>query len=283
MDIKTLYRNFLISLQKIYELGEATFITDWVFEKMISLKRADILKNPNKLITAEAEKRVHETLMQLLLHRPVQYVLGEAWFYHTKFKVNENVLIPRPETEELVEQLIKDRQSKITDPVILDIGTGSGCIPIAIKKKLPAAVITSIDISEQALALARENAALHHTHITFTQLDFLDESNWHKLPDCNIIISNPPYIPISQKESLQKNVKDFEPPIALFVPDENPLIFYEKIAAFGKNKMHHAGKIYLETHEDYANEVANLFRKDYSMVMIRKDMYGKERMLWVTA
>lgn len=283
MTIKELYRNFLVQLQKIYSLSEATAITDWVFEKMASLKRTDILKNPGKKITPSADELIQKALQELLLHKPVQYVLGEAWFYRMKLKVNKHVLIPRPETEELVEQLIKDRKSKLTDPVILDIGTGSGCIPIAIKKNLPASKVTGIDISKDALALAAENAALHNAHINFTQMDFLDESNWSLLPLCDIIISNPPYIPIKEKTKLGKNVTDFEPHLALFVPNKSPLIFYEKIAAFSKNNLLPNGKIYLETHEDYAKETAALFMKDYQTVMIKKDMYGKERMILITA
>ncbi len=281
--LKDLYRNFLVQLQKIYSLSESTAITDWVFEKMASLKRSDILKSPEKIITPVADKLIQSTLQELLLHKPIQYVLGEAWFYRMKFKVNEHVLIPRPETEELVEQLIKDRKSKLTDPVILDIGTGSGCIPIAIKKNLPASRLTAIDVSKDALALAKENATLHNAHIHFTQLDFLDESTWPSLPVCDIIISNPPYIPVREKEKLEKHVTAFEPHLALFVPNDSPLIFYEKIAAFGRNNLLPNGKIYLETHEDHAKETAALFRKDYQTVMIKKDMYGKERMILVTA
>ena len=282
MMLKDLYRNFLVPLQKIYSLSEATAITNWVFEKMASLKRSDILKNPEKEITPAANKLIQNTLQQLLLHKPIQYVLGEAWFYRMKIKVNEHVLIPRPETEELVEQLIKDRKSKLTDPVILDIGTGSGCIPIAIKKNLPACRITGIDVSEDALALAKENASMHNAHITFTQLDFLDESTWASLPLCDIIISNPPYIPVSEKEKLEKHVTGFEPHLALFVPDKSPLIFYEKIAAFGRNNLLPNGKIYLETHENHAKETAALFMKHYQTVMIKKDMCGKERMIVIT-
>jgi release factor glutamine methyltransferase len=209
--------------------------------------------------------------------------LGEAWFYRMKIKVNEHVLIPRPETEELVEQLIKDRKSKLTDPAILDIGTGSGCIPIAIKKNLPASKLTAIDVSKDALALAKENAALHNAHINFTELDFLDETNWHILGMFDIIISNPPYIPIHEKEKLDKNVTAFEPHLALFVPDRSPLIFYEKIATFGIGHLLPNGKIYLETHEDYAKETAALFHNNYQTVMVKKDMYGKERMIIITA
>lgn len=282
MMIKELYRNFLVKLQQIYSLGEATSITNWVFEKMVSLKRSDIIKSPGKIITPVAHELIENTLQQLLQHKPVQYVLGEAWFYHIKVKVNEHVLIPRPETEELVDQLIKDRKSKLTDPAILDIGTGSGCIPIAIKKNLPASILTAIDISEKALAVAIENAVLHNTHINFKLIDFLDERHWYTLPMFDIIISNPPYIPANEKEKLSKNVTLYEPHIALFVPNKTPLIFYEKIAAFGLTNLRPSGKIYLETHEEHANEVAALFRKDYQTVMIKKDMYGKERMILIT-
>ena len=283
MMIKELYRNFLVQLQKIYSLSEATAITEWVFEKMASLKRSDILKNPEKKITPAADKLIQETLQELLSHKPVQYVLGEAWFYRMKFKVNAHVLIPRPETEELVEQLIADRKSKLTDPAILDIGTGSGCIPIAIKKNLPASKLTAVDISKDALALATDNAALHNAHVNFILLDFLDESTWPSLPLFDIIISNPPYIPIHEKEKLAKNVTSFEPHLALFVPDKSPLIFYEKIAAFGREHLLPNGKIYLETHEDFAHQTAALFRTHYQTVMIKKEMYGKERMLIITS
>ncbi|MFM6926581.1 MAG: peptide chain release factor N(5)-glutamine methyltransferase, partial [Ferruginibacter sp.] len=262
---------------------EATTITEWVFEKMASLKRSDILKTPEKQISPAADKLIQQTLQELLAHKPVQYVLGEAWFYHMKFKVNAHVLIPRPETEELVEQLIADRKSKLTDPAILDIGTGSGCIPVAIKKSLPASKLTALDVSNDALALAKENAAMHNAHISFIESDFLDESTWQALPLFDIIISNPPYIPIHEKEKLAKNVTDFEPHLALFVPDKSPLVFYEKIAAFGKKHLLPNGKMYLETHEDLANETAALFRDHYQTVMIKKDMYGKERMMIITA
>lgn len=283
MMLKELYRNFLVQLQKIYSLSEATVITDWAFEKMASLKRSDILKNPEKIIPPAADELIQNTLQQLLQHKPIQYVLGEAWFYHMKIRVNEHVLIPRPETEELVEQLIKDRKSKLTDPAILDIGTGSGCIPIAIKKNLPASKLTAIDVSKDALALAKENAALHNAHISFTELNFLDETNWPALGMFDIIISNPPYIPINEKEKLAKHVSDFEPHLALFVPDRSPLIFYQKIAAFGRDHLLPNGKIYLETHEDHAKETAALFQNNYQTVMVKKDMYGKERMIIITA
>ncbi len=283
MIIKDSYRNFLVQLQKNNTLSEATVMTDWVFEKLASLKRSDIIKNPDKKIKPASAALIKNALQQLLQQKPVQYVLQEAWFYNLKLKVNEHVLIPRPETEELVEQLIKDRKSKITDPAILDIGTGSGCIPIAIKKNLPASIITGIDVSENALVIAKENAALHNAYISFLNMDFLNEANWVSLPLFDIIISNPPYIPVKEKEKLSATVKLYEPQLALFVPNDSPLIFYKKIADFGKTNLRPLGKIYLETHEDYAGEVAALFRKNYETVMVKKDIYGKERMVLITA
>lgn len=283
MFIKDEYRHFLVQLQKVYALNESTVITDWVFEKLASLKRSDILKNPENKMKLASAALLKDALQQLLQHKPVQYVLQEAWFYNLKMKVNEHVLIPRPETEELVEQLIRDRKSKLTDPAILDIGTGSGCIPIAIKKNLPAAIVSAVDISEKAIAVAKENAATHNAHISFFQTDFLDESNWSSLPVYDVIISNPPYIPEHEKENLSKSVRAFEPQLALFVADDSPLIFYEKIAIFGTTNLQPLGRMYLETHEAHAQDVAAIFRKDYQTVMVKKDIYGKERMVLVTA
>jgi len=283
MMLKELYRNFLVQLQKIYSLDEATAITDWVFEKLASLNRRDILKDPEKNISPAANDLIQNSLKELLQHKPVQYVLKEAWFYQMKMKVSQDVLIPRPETEELVEQLIQDQKSKLAGTSILDIGTGSGCIPIAIKKNLPAAIVTAIDVSKNALALADENARLHNTHIQFSEIDFLNEATWPRLGVFDIIISNPPYIPVNEKEKLAKNVANFEPHLALFTPESSPLIFYEKIATFGCTHLHPKGNIYLETHEDFAQETAALFRSNYQTVVIKKDIYGKERMIIVTA
>jgi release factor glutamine methyltransferase len=196
-----------------------------------------------------------------------------------KLKVNENVLIPRPETEELVGMIITNNQQN-SDIKILDIGTGSGCIPIALKKHLPDAVITSIDFSEGAILVAKENASIQNTAIQFIHVDFLDESGWTSFPKFDVIVSNPPYIPLNEKEKMDKNVTAYEPGMALFVPDNDPLLFYKKIAAFGKKHLNPEGKIYLETHEDYAKETAAAFTAlQYEHVVIKEDMFGKERMV----
>ncbi len=279
MLLKELYRNFLIHLQEIYTLGEATTITDWIFESIAGIKRADIIKEPMRPLKLSTTKPLNEALAQLLEHMPIQYVVGEAWFYHLKLKVNDQVLIPRPETEELVELAIRHCKSIITDPAILDIGTGSGCIAIAIKKNLPAARVTAIDISENALQVATENAKKYHTAVNFIKLDLLQEISWASLPVYDIIISNPPYIPLKEKNTMAKNVLDYEPPTALFVADENPLIFYDKIAVFGRSHLQPGGRIFLETNESLAKETKEIFEKDYSGVQIKKDRMGKERMV----
>ena len=264
MTLKELYRNYLLQLQGIYPLSEATVITDRAFETIAAIKRADLVKDPTRQLNNRTMQQLNSAFTQLLQHKPIQYVLGEAWFYNLNLKVNENVLIPRPETEELVELVIASRKSQITDAAILDIGTGSGCIAIAIKKNMPAAKVSAIDVSKVALTLAEENAMQHNARINFIQLNFLDESKWDQLPQYHIIISNLPYIPLKEKRKLAKNVAGYEPELALFVPDKNPLLFYEKIAAFGRSHLNSNGKIYLETHEDLAKEVKALFNDHYS-------------------
>lgn len=296
MTNKEIYRSYLQQLQQLYSPNEAATITDWVFEKIAGLQRADIIKNPSDLINPETLVQLNDGLIALLQHKPVQYILGEAWFYKMKLKVNDQVLIPRPETEELV-QLVTDEWQKRNEKKeilpagevienvprlsVIDIGTGSGCIAIAVKKNLPESTILAIDVSAGALSIAKENAALQQATIEFKQINFLDESSWKALPVFDIIISNPPYIPINEKEQLDKNVTAFEPLTALFVPDDNPFIFYEKIAAFGEKHLSKNGKIYVEIHEDFAKETSQFFEENYS-VEIKKDIFGKERMLIIT-
>ena len=281
MTLKELYHHFLAELQSIYTIGEAAVVTERVVEKITGLNRTERFLHPLTLIEPMLIVQLKDILKQLLDHKPVQYVLGEAWFYHLKFKVNEQVLIPRPETEELVESLLADQGSTSPGIRILDIGTGSGCIPISIKKNRPHAILTAIDISKTALELAEENALIHKTPVVFKQLDFLDERYWPDLPIFDIIISNPPYIPIHEKNKLAMNVVAFEPHLALFVPDNDPLLFYEKIATFSKTHLSGGGKIYLETHEDLAKDVADVFNLVFADVVVKKDLSGKERMVIV--
>jgi len=279
MTLKEVYRKILEQAQSIYSLSEATTMTDWIFENVADIQKADVIKTPDLELSQPILEELDNRLHQLLLHKPIQYILGEAWFYDMKLKVDENVLIPRPETEELVSMIITNHEESIYLK-ILDIGTGSGCIPIAIKKHLPAAIITSIDLSEGAILVAKENAVIQETPIEFIHSDFLDENSWHNFPTFDVIVSNPPYIPLHEKEQMDTNVTAFEPHLALFVPDNDPLLFYRKIAQFGKKHLNIEGKIYLETHEDHAKETAALFTAlDYGHVIIKEDMFGKERMV----
>jgi len=297
MTNKEIYRDYLQQLQLLYSSNEAAVITDWVFEKVAGLQRADIIKNPGQYLLPEKAGLLNKYLTELLQHKPVQYVLGEAWFYKMKLKVNEAVLIPRPETEELVQLVVKDWQQVTASrqPVdknltstkdhpfsIIDIGTGSGCIAIAVKKQLKNISMYAIDISAGALSVAKENAINQQVDIQFLSVDFLNENTWKELPIFDVIISNPPYIPLNEKEKLDRNVTDFEPPTALFVPDNHPMLFYEKIADFGKKHLRQHGKIYVEIHEDFARETIAVFETFYS-VTIRKDIFEKQRMLIATA
>lgn len=281
MTLNELYRLYLHDLKDIYPENEAADITKLVFESVAGISRADVIRNPEKLLNEPLTSTLKKHLADLKTHQPVQYVIGEAWFYQMKFKVNPAVLIPRPETEELVTGVIEVLKDN-PNAAVLDIGTGSGCIPIALKKNMPGAAITAIDVSKEALEVAKENAAIHHTAILLKQLDFLDEQAWNELGSYDIIVSNPPYIPFGEKALLDKNVTAFEPHTALFVPDNTPLIFYEKIAAFGKSHLKEKGQVMMETHEDFAMQVLQLFSASGYDAAIIKDMSGKERMVVAT-
>jgi release factor glutamine methyltransferase len=279
MNSKELYRRFLVEIQAVYELNEATVITDWVFEHFAGLKKTDLIKNPLQQIPAPVVKKILDKKEQLLLNQPVQYVVGETSFCGLPFQVNDKVLIPRPETEELTQHIINSWQFETKQVNVLDIGTGSGCIAVTIKKKLPSAKVMAVDASYEALEVAHKNAVANKTNVQINLFDFLDETRWPELMLFDIIVSNPPYIPLREKEKLDKNVADHEPHTALFVPDDNPLLFYEKIAKFGRSHLNYNGKIYLETHENYATEVVTLFKSQYKDVLVKKDMFGKERMV----
>jgi release factor glutamine methyltransferase len=284
MTIKEYYRYYLQKLQTIYDLDEAATMAGWVFENKAALKRSDILKDPELKLDTDTVTKLNYTLQRLLQHEPVQYVLGETWFCNLKFKVNSHVLIPRPETEELVEWIVADekKENSSNHLTVIDIGTGSGCIAVAIKKKIPSAIISAVDVSKEALVTAKANAIDNETKIDFIQFDFLDESLWDQLPKFDIIASNPPYIPVNEKEKLDKNVTLFEPHTALFVPDHSPLLFYEKIALFAKKHLKEEGKIYVETHEEFANATVHVLLKQFKTVELKQDLTGKNRMVKAT-
>ncbi len=282
MTTASIYNDFKNQLKSIYDDREAENITEWVFENITGLKRWERSENQNEELNETDSGKFKRYLEELLKHKPIQYILNEAWFYKTKFYVNENVLIPRPETEELVEWIINDEKNNTGDSKqtnIIDIGTGSGCIAISLKRELPRTNITAIDVSGKALFVSKKNATDLNAVVVFSQIDFLNENEWKALPKYDIILSNPPYIPMNEKEILSKNVTDFEPGIALFVEDSDPFIFYKKIAKFAILHLNDSGKIYVEVHEEYAKEVSKIFENEGFISIIKKDIYGKERMV----
>jgi release factor glutamine methyltransferase len=277
-------RSYLQSqLGTVYENREAANITDWVLESLTGLSKSARLVKSNELLTTDQKVLLENYITDLLQHRPVQYVLGETWFHGLRFHVNENVLIPRPETEELVDWIITENNHH-QQLRILDIGTGSGCIPISLKKGLPQATVYSCDISEAALEVARQNAADLEAAVHFIQQDILDASLWDKLPEVDIIVSNPPYIPENNKAAMHKNVLEHEPHLALFVSNEDPLSFYRAIAELSGKKLNTNGAVYAEIHEDLGASTLALFReKGFGSVMLRRDMQEKDRMIKATA
>ena len=281
MLLREFYSYFLNELKPFYEQDERSAITAMIFESLAGTTTSTLITFPNRALTAEVQEKLKDAIDQLKLHKPVQYIIGHAWFYNLVFKVSPAVLVPRPETEELVKAVIDLLKNK-PPAHILDIGTGSGCIPVTIKKHLPQTNVNALDISEEALIISKENAATHKTEITWFTIDFLDENNWKGLPVYDVIISNPPYIPENEIATLDQNVTAHEPHLALFVPDNQRLIFYEKIAMFGKEHLAEDGTIFLETHEAYAREVADHFAKQGYACNIKKDFYEKERMVIVT-
>jgi len=273
------YRYYLQKLQSIYSLNEAAAVTGLLFENKTGISRKNIVTNPGKALTGEQIKILDEALAQLLTHKPLQHITGEAWFYNIRFAVNENVLIPRPETEELAKWILDENDGDIS---LLDIGSGSGCIPVALKKNWGSANITSIDISHEALQIAKQNAVANEADVLFMQVDLLDRSAWQQLSNYDIIVSNPPYIPMNEKEKMDLNVTLYEPHTALFVPSHSPLLFYEHIAAFAQVHLNKEGKVYVEIHEGLGTETANIFSAVFKQVEIRKDINGKDRMIKAT-
>jgi release factor glutamine methyltransferase len=271
---------FLLNkLRGIYEEGEASSITDLVMENLTGSKKAERMIYKNSAITPDEEVRLHSFTARLLEHEPVQYVLNESWFCGLRFYVDETVLIPRPETEELVEWIISNCKFPVDELKILDIGSGSGCIPIALKRRIRKAEVWSCDVSEKALEVAKKNAASLGTDVRFFQIDFLDKDQWHTLPSFNIIVSNPPYVPEKDKKAMQPNVLEYEPATALFVPDNDPLVFYRAIAEFGKTNLNKNGSIYAEIHESLGASTAALFHESGYSTELKKDIQGKERMM----
>ena len=272
------------ALLTIYDEREAAAISDSVMEHLLQWKKVDRILNKTLQLNQEQLVTLKKFREELSANKPLQYMIHEAWFMGMKLYVDENVLIPRPETEELVEWVLEDLNADRKKGVkILDIGSGSGCIALALKKKFPEAKLISCDVSSGALGVARANADAQQVTIDFIELDFLNNQTWNKLPAVDVIVSNPPYITLSEFDSLEKNVSQYEPHLALFVPDQTSLIFYEAIAQFAKSRLTTGGKIFAEINEKKASDVKKLLsRFGFSVPEIRKDLQGSDRLIKAT-
>ena len=287
LTISDAIHDLVQNLTPQYGEGEARSIARLVFEDYFNLKSTS--ENDEMLFQSFLKEDYESIKAQILRGVPVQYVLGFAWFYGIKFKVNNSVLIPRPETEELVEWVLEtiNALKNIENPLkIIDIGTGSGCIPIILKIKNPSLEVTAIDVSESALITASRNAARNNVPMDFKRIDILNENDWIPLSHFDIIISNPPYIPHAEKALMEDNVLSHEPHLALFVDDDNPLVFYEKIADFAIKhdsfplKTNAQRLLFFECNEFNAYEVVSmLHKKGFENIELKKDMSGKDRMI----
>ncbi len=289
MQIKTYRAQFIRELSSIYEEGEAESFFYLILEEKKQLRRIDLALQPD-LVFSEADLQVWNSILeQLKLEIPVQYLLGKTHFYGLEFEVNENVLIPRPETEELVDWIIQENLKissaqfgiasgeKFKDLKILDIGTGSGCIAISLAKNLPNAQVFAIDVSEKALATAQKNAEINEVKVTFIHKNILETVDLEQ--EFDIIVSNPPYVRNLEKQEIKKNVLDHEPHLALFVEDDNALIFYRKIAELARKNLSPNGQLYFEINQYLGKEMVELLENlDFATIELRKDIYGNERM-----
>ncbi|RVT77627.1 peptide chain release factor N(5)-glutamine methyltransferase [Flavobacterium sufflavum] len=295
MKIKAYRTQFIQVLSTIFDEGEAESFFYLILEEKKQLKRIDLALQPD-LEFSDADFQIWNAILeQLKLEIPVQYLLGKTHFYGLEFEVNENVLIPRPETEELVQWIVESQKLEVPIAIgrsekseskklkILDIGTGSGCIAISLAKNLPEAQVFAIDVSEKALATAKKNAANNNVNVTFIHKNILEVvslSEYDGLEqEFDIIVSNPPYVRNLEKQEIKKNVLDNEPHLALFVEDDNALIFYRKIAELAKQNLTQNGQLFFEINQYLGKEmIALLENMNFKNVELRKDIYGNDRM-----
>lgn len=285
MRIKEAYHQLQQSLQPVYENREASNIANLIMEDITGLDRATRVIHHDESLTEAQMERYSQCREELLHGRPAQYVLGHAWFCDMRFQVDEHVLIPRPETEELVMEVKKMYADFRNDQdyhfKLIDIGTGSGCIAIAMKKYFPDWDVWALDKSDKAIAVAKTNAILLDTEIHFVESDILKEAKSDHLPAFDLIISNPPYIPTEDKKEMDGHVLDHEPHSALFVTDNDPLQFYRAIVLFSDHHLLRGGMLFFETHELYAQDVAALMEENgFENISIKKDFQEKERIVF---
>ena len=268
------------SISSLYDGRESGNIASLLVEWITGKGRIDQLLDKQQLLTDNERTVLINAAQRLGTGEPVQYIVGTAWFMGLPFKVTPDTLIPRPETEELVEWMIRDLQEQGNPPLsVLEIGTGSGCIPISLKIKAPGLLVQTVDISGGAVEVARENALKLNAAIEIIQMDFLNPTNRTLLKPVDMIVSNPPYIKENERASMHLNVLNYEPAGALFGPDNDALIFYRAIRTYSESSLKPMGSIYLEINEQLGNEVLELFNDSVFQAVLKKDMQGKDRMI----
>lgn len=265
-------------LNEIYEKNEFNSIIKVIFEDQFQIKLHEIHLNLNKKVPEEIFRSFIKTVRRLKLNEPIQYITGKAFFYGRYYEVNKSVLIPRQETEELVKWIVEENRNN--NPRILDIGTGSGCIAIALSDEVTESSVYALDVSDEALKVAMKNGKNNNADVEFFQMDILDPDYRTGL-QFDIIVSNPPYVLNKEKELMSRNVLNYEPVDALFVDDEDPLIFYRAILNFAAKTLQPKGVIYFEINESLGNELKKYVRLNYGMknVEIKNDLNGKPRMM----
>ncbi len=280
MTLAEIQKQYWDTLSKTYDKREAVNITKIVLEKVLEASPLSMALDRFRLLTSYQSDTLQRILTRLINNEPVQYVLGEVYFFDLMLEVTPDVLIPRPETEELVEWIVSEWRN--TEQVsILDIGTGSGCIAIALSSKLPHAIVDASDVSPMALDIAIKNNTKNNTSVRFFNNDVLKEPLTQNT--YNIVVSNPPYINLNEQAEIKANVLRFEPHLALFAPGTDDLIFYKKIAEQAANILEPNGKIYLEINASKGKEVCELLKKKgYTQIELRNDLSGKPRMVCAT-
>lgn len=264
------------SLTRFYSHQEIDSFISIVFRHIYNYSKNDLILKSEDILPESEFNRIKDIVFRLQLHEPIQYILGETEFYGMPFQVSPSVLIPRNETEELVHLILKNHSE--AGLRILDIGTGSGCIPISIKKNRPDFDVFSCDISEDALKIAEKNAQLNEAKVQFFQFDILSE-NPFPYPEFDLIVSNPPYVTEKEKQLMEPNVLENEPHLALFVPNDDPLLFYRAIVNRATKLLSRQGEIYFEINEAYGNEVVQLVQYSGFDAVVMKDLNGKDRMV----
>ena len=288
MFLKEYKTTFFQELSPLYDEKEIESFFYIILESFHNKKRIDLALNPEMEMDALQLLRWESTLAELKKEKPIQYILGETEFYGLPFLVNKNTLIPRPETEELVELILNNIQHSSSIIQLLDIGTGSGCIAISLAKNLPNAQVSAIDVSEKALATAQKNAEINKVNVNFIQADILKVDDLKNLPTSNfqlptkydVIVSNPPYVRNLEKAEIKPNVLEYEPHLALFVNDNDALLFYRKIAELAKKNLKENGKLYFEINQYLGKETVELLENlGFKNVILKKDIYGNYRMI----